>query len=211
MTSRCAKSWSKSWKLPPVIWSRSTAVFVMRCVLSSRKWPTGTIQSPRWNRRSRSWSTKTMHWYGRRNCLRVTGISDTEEDTMAAVVQLANEILKVDPPIAPQDINSSHRLPKPRNAPAAQAHPIIIRFTLKADRDRVLKERKELKKFNEDKLVKIYISEDLTTPRARLFAVARTHQKNGRLQQVCTFNGNIKVKTHRNIKYLNYINSCMST
>ena len=152
-----------------------------------------------------------LEQYGRRNCLRVTGISDTEEDTMAAVVQLANEILKVDPPIAPQDINSSHRLPKPRNAPAAQAHPIIIRFTLKADRDRVLKERKELKKFNEDKLVKIYISEDLTTPRARLFAVARTHQKNGRLQQVCTFNGNIKVKTHRNIKYLNDINSCMST
>ena len=153
--------------------------------------------------------------YGRRNCLRVTGISDTEEDTTAAVVQLANEILKVDPPIAPQDINNSHRLPKPRNAPADQPHPIIIRFTRKADKDRVLKERKELKKFNEDKLVKIYINEDLITTRARLFAAARTHQKNGRLQQVWTFNGNIKVKTLtgvvRNIKYLNDINSCLST
>ena len=156
-----------------------------------------------------------LEQYGRRNCLRVTGISDTEEDTTAAVVQLANEILKVDPPIAPQDINNSHRLPKPRNAPADQPHPIIIRFTRKADRDRVLKERKELKKFNEDKLVKIYINEDLTTTRARLFAAARNHQKNGRLQQVWTFNGNIKVKTLtgvvRNIKYLNDINSCLST
>ena len=118
-------------------------------------------------------------------------------------------------PIAPQDINNSHRLPKPRNAPADQPHPIIIRFTRKADRDRVLKERKELKKFNEDKLVKIYINEDLTTTRARLFAAARNHQKNGRLQQVWTFNGNIKVKTLtgvvRNIKYLNDINSCLST
>ena len=156
-----------------------------------------------------------LEQYGRRNCLRITGISDAEEDSTATVVTLANEVLKIDPPIDPRDINNSHRLPKPRNAPADQPHPIIVRFTRKVDRDRVLKGRKELKNFNEDKLVKTYINEDLTTTRARLFAAARAQQKSGRLQQVWTFNGNVKVKTLtgvvKDIRFINDINGCLTT
>ena len=173
-----------------------------------------TIAQMRQEIQELQYQNDALEQYGRRNC-RVIGINDAEEDTTAAVVQLANEIPKVDPSIAPQDINNSHRLPKPRNSPADQPHHIISRFTRKADRDRVLKERKELKKFNEDKLVKTYINKDLTATRVHLFAAARTHQKNRRLQQVWTFNGNVKVKTLtgvvRNIKYLNDIKSCLST
>ena len=51
--------------------------------------------------------------YGRRNCLRITCVSDTEDDTTTAVVNLANDVLNVQPPLTEQGINS-HRLPKPR-------------------------------------------------------------------------------------------------
>ena len=40
-----------------------------------------------------------LEQHGRRNCLRVAGVNDTEEDTIAAVVKLANEVLKVQPPL----------------------------------------------------------------------------------------------------------------
>ena len=99
--------------------------------------------------------------------------------------------------------------------PIRQAPPYHRQVTRKADRDIVLKGRKELEKFNEDKLVKTYINEDLTTMRARLFAAGRAQQKSGRLQQVWTFNGNVKVKTLtgvvKDIRFINDINGCLTT
>ena len=41
-----------------------------------------------------------LEQHGRRHCLRVSGISDAEDDTTAAVVSLANTVLKVQPPPA---------------------------------------------------------------------------------------------------------------
>ena len=50
---------------------------------------------------------------------------------------------------------------------------------------------------------------------ARLFAAARAQQKSGRLQQVWTFNGNVKVKTLtgvvKGIRFINDINGCLTT
>ena len=60
-----------------------------------------TIAQMRQEIQELQYQNDALEQYGRRNCLRVTGISGTEEDTTAVVVQLANEILKVDPPIAP--------------------------------------------------------------------------------------------------------------
>ena len=131
-----------------------------------------------------------LEQYGRRNCLCVAGVSDTEE-----VVKLANEVLKVQTPLTEQDINNSHRLPQPRNSPNDQPCPIIIRFNRKTDRDRVLKNRKNLKAFNNDRPIKIYMNEDLTTQRAKLFSVGRSLLKDKHIEQVWTFNGNIKIKT----------------
>ena len=148
-----------------------------------------------------------LEQYGRRNCLRIAGVSDTEEDTTAAVVYLANEVLKVQPPLDKQDITNSHRLPKPRNSPNDQPCPIILRFNRKTDRDRVLKNRKHLKAVNIGKPVKIYINEDLTTQRAKLFSVGRSLLKDKHIEQVWTFNGNIKIKTlSGHVKYIQNIN-----
>ena len=90
-------------------------------------------------------------------------------------------------------ISISHRLRKPRNARPHEPAPIIVRFLRRTDRNRVISERKQLKDYNQDRDFKIYVNEDLTTRRAKLFAKMRTLQKKRLLKQAWTYNGNIKV------------------
>ena len=133
-----------------------------------------------------------LEQHGRRHSLRISGISMTEEDTTAAVVKLANEVLEIAPPLSTKDISVSHRLRKPRNARADEPAPIIVRFVSRADRDRVIRERKKLKDMNTD-TSKVYINEDLTTRRAKIFSMARSLQKRKLFKQTWTYNGSIKV------------------
>ena len=143
--------------------------------------------------------TDALEQYGRRSSLRITGISEDQEDTTKAVVDLANEVLELDPPLQEQDIDVSHRLNKPRNAPEGEPRPIIVRFMTRTDRYRVISERKTLKKYNEDNRKKIYINEDLTTYRARLFKTTRSLQARKYFKQAWTYNGNIKVTTQNGV------------
>ena len=46
--------------------------------------------------------------HGRRHSLRINGVSNTQEDTTQAVVNIANDILKVDPPLDERDISVCH-------------------------------------------------------------------------------------------------------
>ena len=134
-----------------------------------------------------------LEQHRRRHSLRISGISEQEEDSTAAVVHLANEVLAVDPPLLCKDISVSHWLRKPRNARPDEPSPIIVRFVSRADRDRVIPERKKLKDFNQDKTVKVYVNEDLTSKRAKLFSKARSLLKRTHLKQTWTYNRNIKV------------------
>ena len=119
-----------------------------------------------------------LEQYGRRNGLRISGLPEKEnEDTTTAIVDLANEVLKVEPPLQREDISISHRLKKPRNARAQEPAPIIVRFLRRVDRNRVISERKKLKDYNQDQDIQIYLNEDLTTWRAKLFAKVRALQK----------------------------------
>ena len=137
-----------------------------------------------------------LEQHGRRNSLRISGISEEwEENTTEAIVNIANEVMKVDPPLSPSDIDISHRLPKPRSAKPAEPRPVIVRFIKRTDRFRVISSRTNLKQYNEDKEHKIYINEDLTAFRAKLFMTIRRLQKKKLFDQTWTYNGNIKVKT----------------
>ena len=139
-------------------------------------------------------NSDALEQYGRRSSLRISGIpEEEEEDSTAVVVSLANEVLELDPPLQPTDIDISHRLRKPRNARQGIPAPIIVRFMTRKDRYRVISERKKLKNYNEDKQIKVYINEDLTTTKAQLFAKVRKLHKNQFFKQVWTFNGNVKV------------------
>lgn len=160
-----------------------------------------------------------LEQYGRRNNLRINGIEepklgdDEEEDTTAAVVRLANDELKLDPPLQASDIEVSHRLKKHAKAKKEEPRSIIVRFRSKYERYRVISSRKHLKDSNEEKTVKVYINEDLTQARARLFTIVRKLQKQKHFDQVWTYNGNIKVKdlrgTVRPISSLSDIKDCL--
>ena len=108
-------------------------------------------------------------------------------------MNLANEELKVEPPLQRDDISISHTLKKPRRAKAEEPAPIIICFLQCTDRNRVIRERKELKVYNKDWDTKIYVNEDLTTRLTKLFAKMRTLQKKRLLKQAWTYKGNIKI------------------
>lgn len=135
-----------------------------------------------------------LEQHGRRHSLRISGISDDQEDTTAAVVNLANQVLELRPPLSAKDISVSHRLRKPRGARPNDPAPIIVRFVSRADRDRVIRMRKKLREMdgNHD-TASIYINEDLTKQRAKLFSLTRSLQKNKHFKQTWTFNGNVKV------------------
>jgi hypothetical protein len=76
-----------------------------------------------------------------RNCLVVTGIPETEEESTDKLIQtLASE--KLDITIEDEDIDRSHRLGKPK---AGKHRPIIIKFTRYNMRLAVLKKRTKLK------------------------------------------------------------------
>ena len=136
-----------------------------------------------------------LEQYDRRSSLRITGISEDQEGSTKAVVDLANVVLELDPPLQEQDIGVSHRIKKPLNAPEGEPRPIIVRFMTRTDRYRVLSERKTLKKYNEDNRKKIYINEDLTTYHARLFKTTRSLQARKYFKQAWTYIGNTRVTT----------------
>ena len=135
-----------------------------------------------------------LEQYGRRNGLRISGIPEQDGgDTTTAIVELANNVLKVEPPLQREDVSISHRLKKPHNARPQDPAPIIVRFLRRTDRNRVIRERRQLKDYNQDNNIKIYVNEDLTTRRAKLFARVRSLQKKKHFKQAWTYNGNIKV------------------
>ena len=141
-----------------------------------------------------------LEQYGRRNNLRVSGIPEPNlqqgetEDTTSAVVQLANEVLKLDPPLQNSDTEVSHRLKKSRHARSEEPRSIIVRFRSKSERFRVISNRRELKNYNATNDNKVFINEDLTAMRAKLFSTVRALHRKKHFQQVWTYNGTIRVK-----------------
>ena len=55
------------------------------------------------------------------------------------------------------------------------------------------RERKNLNNMNTDDTTKVYINEDLTTRRAKIFSMARSLQERKLFKQTWTFNGSIQV------------------
>lgn len=137
--------------------------------------------------------------YGRRATLRIAGIEEDRwgEDTTPAVVELANDVLGLNPPLEMKDIDVSHRLPLGQDADPTEARPVIVRFMTRTDRTRFISKRGVLKGYHEaeEGRPRYYISEDLTAHRAKLFTTTRNLQKAGKIGQCWTYNGNIKIKT----------------
>ena len=89
--------------------------------------------------------------------------------------------------IQQSDIAACHRLPKSGRAMYA---PLLIRFTDRKIRSRVLSARKQLRETKKE----VYINEHLTKTASDIFAAARRLQKDRKILQTWTTNGKVMVK-----------------
>ena len=141
----------------------------------------------------------SLEQYGRRHNLRFAGIPETSnDDTDRKLMDLCNLTLKIDPPLQESDLAVSHRV-GPRDP--TRPRQIIARFTSIQARLRILRARKELRRINRadgNDGPLIFVNEDLTQRRGKLFGKARSLKRQNKIMDAWSFNGKIMVKDNQN-------------
>lgn len=94
--------------------------------------------------------------------------------------------------LQPSDISVAHRLAKPNRA-ARGPNPMIVRFSNRKAKQRVLAARKSLR--SQESCRNIFINEHLTKTAGNLFDKARAAAKQKRVQRAWTYNGRVFVRT----------------
>ncbi|XP_052285650.1 uncharacterized protein LOC127881623 [Dreissena polymorpha] len=136
--------------------------------------------------------------YSRRNCLRLTGIPETEgESTDDIIIKLCKQ---VNADIKLSDIDRSHRVGKPG---PSKSRPIIVKFATYRSRQTLYKTRAALKSTG---FSGAYLNEDLTRKRSQIMYTARQLVKYKKLEGCWTADGIIMVKdlnhrTHRVVRH----------
>ena len=137
-----------------------------------------------------------LEQYGRRENVRVYGVPETAgEDTTEKVVALAR---RIDVNVSTADISVSHRLPssKRRGPSQPERHrPIIVKFVRREQKVQLLRNKRRLRE--QDQLRGIYIEEDLTAQRAKLFHAIRRAEGT---KKVWTIDGRIHCVIAKNGK-----------
>ena len=139
--------------------------------------------------------------YGRMSLIRVAGISEdgSDENTNTIVQKIISDI---NPELSPTDIERSQRVGKlsdSRGHTYARPRLIIVRLTNTIVKRRILKCRTNLKSYSKYKHV--YINEDLTRTRNKLYSHARQLLKRKTIVQLWTTNGKILMKDKDNRIY----------
>ena len=132
-----------------------------------------------------------LEQYSRRNCLIISGIGETEnENTDRTFLKFANDVLKAE--IKPEDIDRTHRLPRPPGHTNGHSKPrnLVVKFTTYNARKRVYDKRTELKHLKQN----IFINENLTKTRNELFYEARKMVKDKKVKSAWTIDGNIFIR-----------------
>ena len=138
-----------------------------------------------------------LEQYSRRNSLRIQGLPETQyEDVGEKVLDLANDVLSVSPPLTPADIDRVHRIgkqPKPSESGVIDPpRPIILKLATYRVRDRVYRQRTSLKDYD---VAKVYINEDLTAARSSLLWQARQRKKSKAIGDCWSHDGQVLIKT----------------
>ncbi len=121
--------------------------------------------------------------------LRIVGIPEEEEEILQQkVLEIANEKLNL-PTINEEDINFCYRLGK---ANQSKTRDVIVRFINREKRNLIYRCRRNMPREEDHP---IYINEDLTSRRNKLFYDARSMKKSGKLTAVWTQEGNVIIKT----------------
>lgn len=127
--------------------------------------------------------------YSRRNCLRVAGVpEDQDENTDDYVMKLTGD-LGVD--VALDDIERSHRVGRPRAT--GRPRDIIVKFASYRVRRRVYGVRIQTKVKG---FMGVFINEDLTKPRIQLLRKARIMVKASLMKSSWSSDGTILVRDH---------------
>lgn len=140
----------------------------------------------------------SLEQYSRRNSLRITGVPEKDtEDLYVETLKLVNDQLQVSPPIVAADIDRVHRI-GPRPSPGKlTSRTIILKMATYQGRASIYKNRSKLRHCHE----KIFINEDLTKKRSRLFWEARQCKKRQKILDCWTFDGTLLIKDiHRKIQ-----------
>lgn len=149
----------------------------------------------------------TANQYSRRNCLRVSGIKESDGESMDEIVKCLSYELKAD--IDLSDIDNVHRLHRKKvrsdgsssgqSNKSADQRPrdIIIKFTTYRARQQMFSRRSELK--HSKVFERVFINEELTRLRGEVFYNARRLVKSKHLKSAWTSNGVILVKDNSDV------------
>jgi hypothetical protein len=127
--------------------------------------------------------------YSRRNCLRVSGIPETEkEDTDGIILKMVNDLganLSID------EIDRTHRL-GPRKQVGSKPRDIIIKFVSYRARQKLYNVRTSAK--TTDPYKKVYVNEALTRYRSEMFYDARKLASDKLVEGAWTHDGQVLVR-----------------
>ena len=130
-----------------------------------------------------------LEQYTRRNSVRISGIPEAKNESCETeMLKLANDVLQLDPPLEPRDIDRTHRVGRQPEDPS-KPRAIILKLATYRQRRRIMDARNKLK----DHTPKIYINEDLTRLRTNLCFHARRAKANGHIKDVKTFDGRVVI------------------
>ena len=141
-----------------------------------------------------------LEQYGRRQNLEIVGVPLKEgENTNEIAIEVA-KMLNVS--LTPDQISTSHRLqtrPKPTNSEPAASPPIIVRFLSRDVRNQLYANRKlartaNLQEFSLQGAMNVYINENLTQSRKKLFWHAKQKAIASNFKFYWTVNGNVYVR-----------------
>ena len=141
-----------------------------------------------------------LEQYGRRRNLEIVGVPLKEgENTNEIAIEVA-KMLYVS--LTPDQISTSHRLqtrPKPTNSEPAASPPIIVRFLSRDVRNQLCADRKlartaNLQEFSLQGAMNVYINENLTQSRKKLFWQAKQKAIASNFKFYWTVNGNVYVR-----------------
>lgn len=141
----------------------------------------------------------TSNQYSRRNCLRVSGIRESDDENMDEIFKKLATELGAD--VDTRDIDNMHRLrhKKSRQGSTTNQRPrdIIIKFTTYRARQKMLTRRSQLK--HSKVYDRVFINEELTKLRGEVFYQARLLVKSKKIKSTWTANGVILVKDQSDV------------
>ncbi len=125
------------------------------------------------------------------NNIRIFGMDEEDdEDLKTNVISLVTNRLQVH--MEPEDIKDIGRMGKKRD----KVRDILIKFRSKTLRDKIYNKRKLLRRNERDNM--IFINEDLTNQRSKLFFEARKLRRREKIFGTWTQAGNIMIKVKEN-------------